>query len=76
MDATVEMFNMMQQWFQLTNEHLVSQDRKIDMLIQLMQKQTMLTVNNNNTVSAANVGDHAQAGQVAAGENQQTTNGG
>ncbi len=76
MDSTVELFNMIQQWFLVLQKHLNAmeadaaiRDGKMDQILALVQTQRLIQVTNNN--NASNVGEHADVGQVASGNNKQ-----
>ncbi len=82
MDSTVELFNMIQQWFLVLQKHLnamevdaAARDAKIDQVLALVQTQRLIQVTNNN--NASNVGEHADVGQVVSGSNnkQEATGG-
>ncbi len=81
MDSTVELFNMIQQWFLVLQKHLnamevdaAARDAKIDQILALVQTQRLIQVTNNN--SASNVGERAEVGQIASGQNKQELTGG
>ncbi len=76
MDSTVELFNMIQQWFLVLQKHLnamevdaAARDAKIDQVLALVQTQRLIQVTNNN--NSANVGERAEVGQIASGQNKQ-----
>ncbi len=85
MDSTVELFNMIQQWFLVLQKHLnamevdaAARDAKIDQILALVQTQRLIQVTNTNTSgsNASNVGERAEVGQIASGQNKQELTGG